>query len=154
MRTLRAIEFLGLVEMTDCFVPRRRFIRSYGMNGGLGFCIVVGEMKRMSVFMTSTSGVDNLEYEVEVDQALVGFETGTFQEFSDDRYDANFDALFGEEEYREMGINPDDATQAKPGSEQKVLMLAARYAAGLPLWNNSDCYDHGPGENLLQGLFA
>ena len=53
-----------------------------------------------------------------------------------------------------MGINPDEATQAKPGSEQKVLMLAARYAAGLPLWNNSDCYDHGPGENLLQGLLA
>jgi hypothetical protein len=25
------------------------------------------------------------------------------------------------------------------------MMLAARYAAGLPLWHNDDCYDHGPG---------
>lgn len=108
----------------------------------------------MSAFLMGTSEVENLEFEVQGDQALVGFEAGSFQEFSDDGYDTNFDALFGEEEYREMGINPDDATQAKPGSEQKVLMLAARYAAGLPLWNNSDCYDHGPGENLLQGLLA
>ena len=33
----------------------------------------------------------------------------------------------------------------RPGSEEKVTMLAARYAAGLPLWHNDDCYDHGPG---------
>ena len=25
------------------------------------------------------------------------------------------------------------------------MMLAARYAAGLPLWHTDDCYDHGPG---------
>jgi len=25
------------------------------------------------------------------------------------------------------------------------MPLAARYAAGLPLWHNDDCYDHGPG---------
>ena len=35
-------------------------------------------------------------------------------------------------------------TGAKPGSEDKVRMLTARYAAGVPLWHNSDCYDHGP----------
>tara|TARA_R110002095_G_scaffold212737_1_gene202449 strand:- start:1926 stop:2252 length:327 start_codon:yes stop_codon:yes gene_type:complete len=108
----------------------------------------------MSAFLMSSSGVDDLSYELEDNQSLVSYEDGEYQEFSDDGYDPNFDALFGEEEYREMGINPDEATQAKPGSEQKVLMLAARYAAGLPLWNNSDCYDHGPGENLLQGLLA
>lgn len=108
----------------------------------------------MSAFLMGSSEVESLEFEVQGNQTQVSFETGSFQEFSDDGYDTNFDALFGEEEYREMGINPDDATQAKPGSEQKVLMLAARYAAGLPLWNNSDCYDHGPGENLLQGLLA
>ncbi|WP_339733885.1 hypothetical protein [uncultured Gimesia sp.] len=108
----------------------------------------------MSAFLMGSNDVGNVSYEIEADPSLVSFEDGDFQEFSEEGYDPNFDALFGEEEYREMGINPDDATQAKPGSEQKVLMLAARYAAGLPLWNNSDCYDHGPGENLLQGLLA
>lgn len=109
----------------------------------------------MPALLMGSNDVDNLSCELENDQSLVGFEVGEYPEFSEhDGYDPNFDALFGEEEYREMGINPDDATQAKPGSEQKVLMLAARYAAGLPLWNNSDCYDHGPGENLLQGLLA
>lgn len=108
----------------------------------------------MSSFLMGASEVENLDFVVESDQTLEEFETGSFEELTEDGYDTNFDALFGEEEYREMGINPDDATQAKPGSEQKVLMLAARYAAGLPLWNNNDCYDHGPGENLLQGLLA
>ena len=41
-------------------------------------------------------------------------------------------------------VNPWTATGAKPGSEDKVRMLAARYAAGIPLWHNEDCYDHGP----------
>lgn len=36
-------------------------------------------------------------------------------------------------------------TEAKPGSEDKVKMLSARYAAGVPLWHDEDCYDHGPG---------
>ena len=48
-------------------------------------------------------------------------------------------------DYRELGLEPEAATPAKPGSEAKVLMLAARYAAGLPLWHDSDCYDHSPG---------
>jgi hypothetical protein len=50
-----------------------------------------------------------------------------------------------EEEIRSLGVNPSEPTGAKPGSEEKVTMLAARYAAGLPLWHNDDCYDHGPG---------
>ena len=50
-----------------------------------------------------------------------------------------------EEEIRLLGVNPSEPTAAKPGSEEKVMMLAARYAAGLPLWHNGDCYDHGPG---------
>ena len=41
-------------------------------------------------------------------------------------------------------VNPWTPTGAKPGSEDKVRMLAARYAAGIPLWHNEDCYDHGP----------
>jgi hypothetical protein len=44
-----------------------------------------------------------------------------------------------------LGIEPDGPTGAKPGSEEKVSTLAARYAAGLPLWHNGDCVDHGPG---------
>jgi hypothetical protein len=42
------------------------------------------------------------------------------------------------------GVDPLDPTAAKPGSMDKVKMLAARYAAGVPLWHESDCYDHGP----------
>ena len=48
------------------------------------------------------------------------------------------------EELKAMGINPFKSTKARPGSEDKVVMLSARYAAGLPLWHNEDCYDHGP----------
>jgi hypothetical protein len=49
-----------------------------------------------------------------------------------------------EEELRALGVDPSTPTAAKPGSEEKVMMLAARYAAGLPLWHHDDCYDHGP----------
>lgn len=57
---------------------------------------------------------------------------------------------FQEEDFAAMGVNPSQATVAKPGSEDKVLMLAARYAAGLPLWNEEDRYDHGPDEAVLE----
>ena len=52
--------------------------------------------------------------------------------------------LFEEEDFIAMGINPSGPTEAKPGSDDKVTMLAARYAVGLPLWHDSDCYDHSP----------
>ena len=32
-------------------------------------------------------------------------------------------------------------TMAKPGSEEKILILAARYEANLPLWLADDCID-------------
>jgi hypothetical protein len=51
---------------------------------------------------------------------------------------------YTEEQFRARGVDPVRPTTAKPGSEAKVLMLAARYAAGLPLWHDHDCYDHGP----------
>lgn len=51
---------------------------------------------------------------------------------------------FPEIDFEALGIDPSNPTEAKPGSEQKVLMLAARYAAGLPLWHDADCVDHGP----------
>ena len=57
---------------------------------------------------------------------------------------SDLDAGF-EEELKSLGVDPGAPTAAKPGSEEKVMMLAARYAAGLPLWHNDDCYDHGPG---------
>lgn len=57
-----------------------------------------------------------------------------------------------EVDFEALGINPEDPTQAKPGSEEKVLMLSARYAAGLPLWHNKDRYDHAPGQSTLSGF--
>lgn len=46
-----------------------------------------------------------------------------------------------------IGVDPLIPTEAKPGSEEKVRMLAARYAAGIPLWHDNDCYDHGPAQS-------
>ncbi|MDA1018010.1 MAG: hypothetical protein O3A00_26575 [Planctomycetota bacterium] len=53
-------------------------------------------------------------------------------------------AVFDEIDFDRLGIDPQKPTEARPGTEDKVLMLAARYAAGLPLWNHEDCYDHAP----------
>ncbi|MDA0832937.1 MAG: hypothetical protein O2955_12105 [Planctomycetota bacterium] len=53
---------------------------------------------------------------------------------------------YDDEDFQAMGLDPNLPTVAKPGSEAKVMTLAARYAHGLPLWNGEDCYDHGPGE--------
>jgi hypothetical protein len=55
-------------------------------------------------------------------------------------------------DFEALGINPNEPTEAKPGSERKVLTLAARYAAGLPLWDKLDRYDHAPGQSNLSGL--
>ncbi|HLJ11505.1 MAG TPA: hypothetical protein VKU82_09960 [Planctomycetaceae bacterium] len=63
-------------------------------------------------------------------------------------------ATFDIEEFKAMGINPLKSTKAKPGTEEKVLMLSARYAAGLPLWHDRDCYDHGPKERELMGALS
>lgn len=43
-----------------------------------------------------------------------------------------------------LGIDPSKPTKAKPGSGEKVAMMAARRAAGLPLWHHGDETDHGP----------
>ena len=52
---------------------------------------------------------------------------------------------FDEEDFAAIGLSPSEPTAAKPGSEEKVVMLSARYAVGIPLWHTGDCYDHGPG---------
>jgi hypothetical protein len=73
----------------------------------------------------------------------------------DDDYESEFDEdemSFEDIDFEALGIDPGAPTAAKPGSEEKVLMLAARYAAGVPLWHDRDCYDHGPGE-LSSRLF-
>ena len=70
--------------------------------------------------------------------------------FDDSDFDLE-DGTFDLEEFKAMGINPFRGTHARPGSEEKVTMLSARYAAGLPLWHDSDCYDHGPLESDLMG---
>lgn len=72
----------------------------------------------------------------------------------EDFFLAEFDELFDEEEFKALGINPAEPTQAKPGSQDKVAMLAARYAAGLPLWHSDDCTDHGPRDAGLDGDLA
>jgi hypothetical protein len=60
-----------------------------------------------------------------------------------------FDEAEGEIEHESFeGVDPLIPTPAKPGSDEKVKMLAARYAAGVPLWHDGDCYDHGPSADL------
>ena len=56
----------------------------------------------------------------------------------------NYQEFFEEDDFVALGIIPSEPTEAKPGSGDKVMMLAARYASGLPLWHDSDCYDHSP----------
>ena len=58
---------------------------------------------------------------------------------------------FAPEDFEALGIDPYSPTRARPGSEAKVIMLSARYAAGLPLWHDEDCYEHGPREIELMG---
>ncbi len=62
------------------------------------------------------------------------------------------DEPWHEMDFEDLGIDPSCPTEARPGSEEKVLMLAARYATGVPLWHDSDCADHGPTESDLKGL--
>lgn len=56
------------------------------------------------------------------------------------------------EEFDALGIDPSKSTSAKPGTEEKVKMLSARYAAGLALWHTRDRHSHGPNERDLRGV--
>lgn len=55
------------------------------------------------------------------------------------------------DDFEAIGLDPVSATPAKPGSEEKVQMLSARYDLGLPLWHDDDCDEHGPREPELKG---
>jgi hypothetical protein len=77
--------------------------------------------------------------------------------YADDAAEGDYESdgaglSFEDIDFEALGIDPNKPTAAKPGSEEKVLMLAARYAAGIPLWHDSDCYDHGPGETMARLL--
>jgi len=65
----------------------------------------------------------------------------------------DYDAFFNDDfDFDEADVDPNIPTDAKPGSDDKVVMLAARYAAGLPLWHDSDRYDHGPGQTEVEDV--
>ena len=90
-----------------------------------------------------------MSFDYDVDELEDQEEVLTYEEdspeYSDDEH-----YEFEEIDFEALGIDPKEPTIAKPGSEEKVLILAARYAAGVPLWHDSDCYEHGPGEALLR----
>ena len=82
-----------------------------------------------------------MSYPLEAESDLeddAGFQDDVLNDSSD------FSDEYGNVDFDAIGVNPLSPTKAKPGSEEKVLMLAARYAAGMPLWHNDDCTDHGP----------
>lgn len=85
-----------------------------------------------------------MTYSFEVDPNLE-----TIVEVEGVEFYTDYEGSCDEEGFKALGIDPNVSTDAKPGSEEKVLMLAARYAAGLPLWHDKDCYDHAP-----SGLFG
>ena len=87
-----------------------------------------------------------MSFDFEVDES----EQVTELEFDEGGSEYDEPLEFEEIDFESMGIDPKEPTVAKPGSEEKVLILAARYAAGVPLWHDSDCYEHGPGEALLR----
>lgn len=85
--------------------------------------------------------VDEMDSD-ELDYAEVSTEESEFS--------SEYTGEFEEIDFDSLGIDPAAPTTAKPGTEEKVLMLAARYAAGVPLWHDEDCYDHGPGQSLAR----
>lgn len=87
-----------------------------------------------------------MEFDFEVDPDL---DLAIGMELSMDEAEGEYEV----EDFSALGVDPLTPTNAKPGSEDKVRMLAARYAAGLPLWHDEDCYDHGPVDaSVLAGL--
>lgn len=82
--------------------------------------------------MTYNAGIDfHFDVDPDVDLAIA-------TELSLDEAEGEFEI----EDFASLGIDPFNPTDARPGSEEKVRVLAARYAAGVPLWNENDRYDH------------
>lgn len=87
----------------------------------------------------------SFDYDLDELDVETSFEISNVEEEFDSEFDES-EMSFEDIDFQALGIDPGAPTHAKPGSEEKVLMLAARYAAGVPLWHDRDCYDHGPGE--------
>jgi len=49
----------------------------------------------------------------------------------------------------EVELDPETPTMAAPGSMEKVMMLHARYVAGVPLWDEQDSNDHSQAVSSL-----
>jgi hypothetical protein len=89
-----------------------------------------------------------MSFDYDVDDDVEVEETAYKEESTEDVFSSEYSGDFEEIDFEALGIDPSSPTAAKPGTEEKVLMLAARYAAGVPLWHGSDCYDHGPGQSV------
>jgi len=89
-----------------------------------------------------------MSFDYDVDE--IESEEQEYSSSEESEYGTEFAGEFEEIDFDSLGIDPSGPTTAKPGTEEKVLMLAARYAAGVPLWHNEDCYDHGPGQSLAR----
>ena len=71
-------------------------------------------------------------------------EESQHQTYLPPQWDEPFDEVpFAHVDLNQFGVDPNLPTPARPGSDLKVKMLAARYASGLPLWHTEDCNDHG-----------
>ena len=93
-----------------------------------------------------------VDQELEDDYGLLG--ESSRDGADDDDLDGDLEVEgFTEEDFAALGVDPNRPTKARPGSSEKVLVLSARYAAGLPLWHSDDCYEHGPREMDLRGRF-
>lgn len=93
-----------------------------------------------------------MNFDVDVDDEFdLNEELGYAPEPSEDEFSDEYDdsTLFEDIDFEALGIDPLKPTMAKPGSQEKVLTLAARYAAGVPLWHDEDCYDHSAARQLL-----
>jgi hypothetical protein len=75
----------------------------------------------------------------------------------DDAYEEGLEHVFPPETSDDvalLGINPHKPTNAKPGSAEKQQVLSDRYAAGLPLWQDTDNYQHGSAAEALKALLC
>ena len=92
-----------------------------------------------------------MSFDCDVDDADLD-ETEYVNESRDEEYSADQADEFEEIDFEALGIKPTSPTNAKPGTSEKVLMMAARYAAGVALWHSSECLDHGPGQSIAKLL--
>lgn len=88
----------------------------------------------------------NRSAQISIDEALDSLAGIEGYEFLSD-LDLGF-----EEELKQLGVDPSSPTSAAVGSEEKLLMLAARYAAGLPLWHDADNYQQVDTETEKGGV--